>query len=90
MGLYFKLLYTDIWAMCRERNNSGNFKIGIALDRTNKKNYASSRTTGMEFESEKPKHRSSFALTAKLLRSAAPFMPWSSKIPISDVFHEFL
>lgn len=77
--------------MSRERNNSGNFKIGIALDRTNKKKYASSRTTtGMEFESEKPKHRSSFALTDKVLSTAAPFIPRSCKIPISDGYHEFL
>lgn len=80
----------DIWALSRESNNSGNFKICIALDRTNKKNYASSRTTDMEFESKKPKHRNSFALTAKVLSSAAPFMPRSCRIPISDGYHEFL
>lgn len=79
----------DIWAMSGGRNNSVNFELGLTPDRTIN-NYTRGRTTVMEYKSDWKKHRKLSALTAQVICSATPFMPWYCKIPISDGYHEFL
>lgn len=46
--------------------------------------------SGMDFESDWTRHRKSSAFAAQVIRSATSFMPWSCRIQISEVYHEFL
>ncbi|KAL5760169.1 hypothetical protein ACOSP7_018671 [Xanthoceras sorbifolium] len=81
---------TDIREMYCGRGNSR----GVSVTNTNLgkigRNYFKSRSSGMEYESDWTTHRKSSAFTAKVIRSATSFMPWSCKIPIGDGYHEFL
>lgn len=53
-------------------------------------NFSKRRTSGMEFESDRRKHKKSLAFTAEVIRSATFFMAWSCRIPLGDGYHEFL
>ncbi|KAK2636770.1 hypothetical protein Ddye_031562 [Dipteronia dyeriana] len=78
---------TDIWEMyCRRDNSRG---VNSTTSKTGRIHFKS-KISGMEYESDWRTHRKSSAFTAKVIRSATSFMPWSCKIPIGDGFHEFL
>lgn len=53
-------------------------------------NYFESKIFDMEHESHWSKHIKSNVLTAQVIHFATSFMPWSSRIPIGEGFHEFL
>ncbi|CAI0381118.1 unnamed protein product [Linum tenue] len=75
--------------MCQGRDHVGG--LGSTASRVNLSNNSkSSRTSGMEYESDWVRHGKSSELAAQVIRSATCFMAWSCKIPIGDGYHEFL
>ncbi|PON50638.1 hypothetical protein PanWU01x14_221710 [Parasponia andersonii] len=78
----------DIWQMFGGRYSTKGSPSN--LHKRAGSNYSKSRTSGMEFESDRRKHKKSLAFTAEVIRSATFFMPWSCRIPIGDGYHEFL
>lgn len=84
------MAYSDTWAMCEGRSNFGSLRYNC--QKTIKCDYCRSRTSGMEFESDRTKHGKSSAYTAHVIRSVTSCMPWSCRIPIGEGYyeHEFL
>lgn len=77
-------------AVCGGKINSRKDKFSIIPDSSKKQNYSRTSKSGMEFESDWTQHRKSLAFTALAIRFATSFMPWSSRIPINEGYHEFL
>ena len=73
--------------MCGGRKNLGGIE---SLHEVTVEHFSALENPGMAFESEWTKHRKSLVYTAKGIRCATSFMPWSLKIPIGDGYHEFL
>lgn len=80
----------DIWEVLEVAEKlwkieSGSSK-GLTVNKVNRR----TRRTGMEFDSDLAKHRKSLTITAQVITSANSFIPWSSKIAISEGYHELL
>ncbi|GAV87814.1 F-box domain-containing protein/Kelch_1 domain-containing protein [Cephalotus follicularis] len=73
------MAFTDFGAMCGRRDNLRGS--GISASRTTGRNYFKIKTS-MDYESDWTRHGKSLAFTARVIRSATLFMPWSCKIPI--------
>ncbi|KAJ8563132.1 hypothetical protein K7X08_031584 [Anisodus acutangulus] len=79
-----------IWEMLEITENLRKIESGISKGlRVNKVNRRT-RRIGMEFDSDLATHRESLTITAQVITSANSFIPWSSKISISEGYHEFL
>ncbi|KAI5679359.1 hypothetical protein M9H77_10309 [Catharanthus roseus] len=63
LNIKSSMALADIWAMCGQRNSSGNLKFIISLGTKQKSNRK--QEGGMEFESDWTKHRKSSAFTAQ-------------------------
>jgi hypothetical protein len=77
-----------LWQMCGGRDAT--VILQISLNKRTRISFSKSRTSGMEFESERRKHKKSLAFTTEVIRSATFFMAWSCRIPLGDAYHEFL
>ncbi|MCD7470429.1 hypothetical protein HAX54_010304 [Datura stramonium] len=81
----------DIWEVLEVAENlwkieSGSSSKGLRVNKVNRR----TRRPGMEFDSDLAKHRKSLTITAQVITSANSFIPWSSKIAISEGYHELL
>lgn len=74
-----------IWVVLEVVENLLNIESGSSKGLTVHK---VNRRTGMEFDSDLSKHRKSLTITAQVITSANSFIPWSSKIAISEGYHE--
>lgn len=79
-----------IQAMLRGETNSRKIESGNIIGTRIQLSINRIGRSGMESESDWTKHRKWSAFTAQSIRSATSFMPWSSRISISEGYHEFL
>lgn len=77
-----------IWEMLGVAENLRKIESGSSKGCPSNKFYHRTRRSGMEFDSDWTKHRKSLTFTAQVISSSTSFIPWSSKIAISEGYHE--
>lgn len=79
-----------IRAILGGERNSRDVESSSTIGKRSQQNIRVIRKSGMEFESCWTKHQKLSAFTAQAIHFATAFMHWSSRISLSEGYHEFL